>query len=65
MNLAMPPDRLLLEADLGKPAFRAGVLDGRWSVVRVDWPHVVVSVGPAAAVRSRRVRLPVRVHRLS
>lgn len=55
MNLAMPPDRLLLEADLGKPAFRAGVLDGRWSVVRVDWPHVVVSVaapprpgGPAA-----------------
>jgi hypothetical protein len=51
MNLVVPPDRLLLEADLGASAFRAGELEGRWTLGAFTWPHVIISV--AAPPRPR------------
>ncbi|TPM98607.1 hypothetical protein [Mesorhizobium sp. B2-1-5] len=44
MNLVVPPDRLLLEADLAATAFRVGEIDGRWLLGTITWPHVIIAV---------------------
>ncbi|MBY3355145.1 DUF7665 family protein [Rhizobium laguerreae] len=44
MDVAIPPDRLLLERDLAAPGFRCGQFDGRWRLVQLSWPHVVIAV---------------------
>jgi hypothetical protein len=38
------PDERALRADLAKPAFRLGGVDGRWRLIGVLWPFVVVGV---------------------
>lgn len=38
------PDERALQADLAKPAFRLGEVDGRWKLRGVIWPHVLVGV---------------------
>lgn len=38
------PDERALQADLAKPAFRLGEVDGRWRLQSVLWPHVLVGV---------------------
>jgi len=44
MNIVFPPDRLLLERDLAAPEFRCGELEGRWRLVEVSWPYVIIAV---------------------
>ncbi|ESY74087.1 hypothetical protein X743_09630 [Mesorhizobium sp. LNHC252B00] len=44
MNRVVPPDRLLLEADLAATAFRVGEIDGRWRLGMISWPHVIIAV---------------------
>jgi hypothetical protein len=44
MNLVVPPDRLLLEADLAASEFRAGEIEGRWRPGTIAWPHVIIAV---------------------
>ena len=48
---AMAPDERALRAHLESPAFLDGVGRGRWRLVGVEWPHVLVAV--AAAPRDR------------
>ena len=38
------PDERAFAADIAKPAFRLAVAEGRWRVVRVEWPYVFVCV---------------------
>lgn len=38
------PDERALEADLKKAAFRLGEAEGRWRLVAVVWPFVLVAV---------------------
>lgn len=38
------PDERALQADLAKPAFRLGHVDGRWMLKGVTWPYVFVGV---------------------
>ncbi len=38
------PDERALQADLAKPAFRLGQVDGRWTLHGVTWPYVLVGV---------------------
>jgi len=47
MNVTVPPDRLLLEEDLAAPEFRCGEFEGRWRLVTIHWPYVVVAVSAA------------------
>lgn len=47
MNIAVAPDRLLLEQDLAAPEFRCGEIEGRWRQLSLDWPHVVIAVAAA------------------
>jgi hypothetical protein len=47
MNAVLPPDRLLLEADLAAPEFRCGEIEGRWRHVGTNWSHVVIAVAAA------------------
>jgi hypothetical protein len=44
MNVVLAPDRLLLEADLAAPAFRCGVVEGRWRLISTAWPHAVIAI---------------------
>ena len=44
MNIAAPPDRLLLEEDLAAAPFRCGEIQGRWRLVKFAWPHVVIEI---------------------
>lgn len=39
-----PPDHRAFQADADKAAFRLGVLEGRWRLVTVSWPHVFIAV---------------------
>jgi hypothetical protein len=47
MGTVVPPDRLLLEADLAAPAFRCGQIEGKWRHVETNWPHVLIAVSAA------------------
>lgn len=47
MNAPSPPDRLLLEKDLAAPEFRCGEFEGRWRLIGIEWPHVLVAVSAA------------------
>ncbi|MEP7240052.1 MAG: hypothetical protein ABI697_04120 [Devosia sp.] len=38
------PDERALQADLAKPAFRLGEVDGRWALRGVTWPYVFFGV---------------------
>jgi len=38
------PDERAFEADIGKPNFRLGQLEGRWRLINVTWPHVYLGV---------------------
>lgn len=38
------PDRIAFEADVGRPAFRLGVAEGRWRLVDTDWPFAFLTV---------------------
>jgi hypothetical protein len=49
MNMAVSPDRLLLEQDLAAPEFRCGEIEGRWRHMGTAWPHTIIAV--SAAVR--------------
>jgi hypothetical protein len=40
----MSPDQRAFEADLGKPAFRLGVVQGRWRHMTTQWPFVLFAV---------------------
>lgn len=44
MNVAVSPDRLLLERDLAAPGFRCGQFDERWRLVQLSWPHATIAV---------------------
>lgn len=44
MNIQLPPDRLLFEQDLAAPEFRCGEIEGRWRLVAIIWPHVIIAV---------------------
>jgi len=48
------PDRLLLEKDLVAAEFRLGEIEGRWRLMSVAWPHVVIAVTVAERDRSDR-----------
>lgn len=39
-----PPDKRALKADLANAAFRAGMADGRWRLVQLNWPHAFIAV---------------------
>ena len=39
-----PPDERALLADILKPGFRLGELEGRWLLRRIIWPHVLIGV---------------------
>lgn len=47
MTVAVPPDRLLLQADLAAPEFRRGEIQGKWRHVAMAWPYVTIAVAPA------------------
>ena len=38
------PDQRAFEADVAKAAFRLGQIDGRWFLIRIDWPFVLIAV---------------------
>lgn len=38
------PDESALRADLEKASFRLGVMDGRWRLVDLTWPFVMIGV---------------------
>lgn len=48
MNIAVSPDRLLLDQDLAAPEFRCGEVEGRWRHVATDWPYVIIAVAAEA-----------------
>ena len=52
MQLSCPPDQLMLDADLAAPEFRCGQIEGRWSHIATDWPHVLISISAAERVNS-------------
>ena len=39
-----PPDQRMLRLHLESGRFRAGVVAGRWRLVSLEWPHVVIGV---------------------
>lgn len=38
------PDERALRADLARPAFRLGQVEGRWRLAGIAWPHVLIGV---------------------
>lgn len=42
------PDERALRADLKRPEFLLGEHRGRWKLVSIEWPHVVIEVSAAA-----------------
>lgn len=52
MDIAVAPDRLLLEQDLAAPEFRCGELEGRWRHVATIWPHAIIGVSAAERLNS-------------
>jgi hypothetical protein len=52
MGIPVPPDRLLLEADLAAPEFRCGQLGGKWRHISIVWPHALFAVAAAARLNA-------------
>lgn len=50
MESTVIPAEAALRADLGKGRFVSGERAGRWRLVRIAWPHVVVTVTAADGV---------------
>jgi len=46
------PDQRLLEQDLAKPEFRCPSIEGRWRLMAVRWPHVLIAVSAAPRLNS-------------
>jgi len=40
----MLPDERAFRADVDRPDFRLAVLEKRWSLVSISWPHAVITV---------------------
>ena len=40
----MPPDERAFQADVARPAFRLAQAEGRWRLIRCDWPFGLVGV---------------------
>ena len=40
----MAPDENALRADIAKAAFRAGAAEGRWRLIDIAWPYILISV---------------------
>jgi hypothetical protein len=40
----MTPDERAFRADVAKAAFRLGEVDGRWRLISIAWPHVIIAV---------------------
>src|SRR5437764_445790 len=40
----MPPDERAFRADVAKPIFRLGELEGRWRLVEITWPFALIGV---------------------
>ena len=38
------PDQRTFQADVAKAAFRLGVVEGRWRIVKIEWPNAFVGV---------------------
>ena len=57
-----PPDQRMLRLHLESGRFRAGVVAGRWRLVSLEWPHVVIGVNARDGVEYG-FRFPL--HRLS
>lgn len=38
------PDQRAFEADVARPTFRLGEVDGRWRLVEIRWPHAFIGV---------------------
>ena len=38
------PDQRSFEADVARPAFRLGEAEGRWRLVEIAWPFVLIAV---------------------
>jgi hypothetical protein len=38
------PDERAFAADVAKPAFRLAVAEGRWRILRIEWPFVFIAV---------------------
>ena len=41
------PDERAFRADIGKPAFRLAQAEGRWHLIGIAWPHVLIAVTAA------------------
>ena len=41
------PDERAFRADVGKPAFRLAQAEGRWRLVGIAWPYVLIAVTAA------------------
>jgi hypothetical protein len=50
VNVAKPPDHLILERDLAASEFRRGEIEGRWRHIVMNWPNVVIAVSAAVRV---------------
>ena len=48
MNVAVAPDRLLLDQDLAEPEFRCGEIEERWRHVVTRWPYTIIAVSADA-----------------
>ena len=40
----MGPDQRAFQADVAKAAFRLGVVEERWRIVKIEWPNAFVAV---------------------
>jgi hypothetical protein len=40
----MAPDERALRADVAKPRFRLGQIEGRWRLADITWPYVLIAV---------------------
>lgn len=40
----MLPDERAFRADVDRPAFRLGAIEGRWELHGITWPHALISV---------------------
>ena len=47
MNIAVAPDRMLLEQDLAAAEFRGGGFEQRWRLLSLSWPHTVIAIAAA------------------
>jgi len=44
----MGPDEIAFRAHVARGSFQSGTDRGRWRLIRIDWPHVLIAVRAAA-----------------